>query len=62
MSKEEENTQGAEIPRLKRRAKRRRPDTRETDWESVRRDIWLRELLSSSTEEEDVQEAKRVRP
>jgi hypothetical protein len=27
----------------------------------VRRDAWLRELLSSSTDEEDVREAKRVK-
>jgi hypothetical protein len=32
----------------------------EVDWEKVRRDVWLKDLLSSSTDEEDVQEPKRA--
>jgi hypothetical protein len=36
-------------------------NSEEVDWEEVRKDVWLRDLLSSSTNEEDVQEPKCAR-
>jgi hypothetical protein len=44
----------------KRSAKRKRVNSGEVDWEKLRRDVWLRDLLLSSIDEEDVQEPKRA--
>jgi hypothetical protein len=62
MSEEEEEARGIKVPRPRRRVKGRRPNTGEAYWEGVRRSAWLRELLSSSTDEEVIREAKHVKP
>jgi hypothetical protein len=38
----------------KRRVKCKKVNNGEVDWEKARRDVWLRDLLSRSTDEEDV--------
>ncbi len=54
-------TEGKCTLQKKRRAKHMRVNSEEVDWEKVRRDVWLRDLLSCSTDEEDVQEPNRER-
>jgi hypothetical protein len=54
-------TEGKCTLQKKRRAKHTSVNSEEVDWEKVRRDMWLRVLLLSSTDEEDVQESKRER-
>jgi hypothetical protein len=49
------------IASIRRRLKRKRPDSEEARWKSIRRNAWLRELLSSSSGEEEEQEEKRAK-
>ncbi len=60
-SEEEGETNRVKVPRPRRRAKCRRPNAGEADWEGVKRDEWQRELLSSSTDDEEIREAKRMK-
>jgi hypothetical protein len=46
---------------VRRRLKRKRPESKEAKWESIRRNAWLRELLSSSSEEEEEHGGKQAR-
>ncbi len=47
---------------VKRRLKQRRPRSEEANWETRRKNAWLRELLTRSSEEEEEEpEEKRAR-
>ncbi len=52
-----------EAGKTRKRRKPRQKMTRSTDdeWETVRKDVWLRELLTSSSEDEGEAEEKRAR-
>jgi hypothetical protein len=62
LTEEEEEVSGVEVPRPRRRAIRKRPDPEEANWDRIRRDVWLRELLSSSSYDEEAQGEMLARP
>jgi hypothetical protein len=60
MEEEEEDTARSGVS-IKRRLKRKRPESEEARWETIRRNARLRELLTSSSEEEEKPEEKQAR-
>jgi hypothetical protein len=60
-STEEDEYCSTSIVSIRRRLKRKRPESKEAKWESIRRNEWPREQLTSISEEEEEPEEKQAR-